>query len=212
MSNPAPPSCWSCGEPVGPEELDYRAVLVPRSADRGGPVLLLRCAACGLDNVAERNPAGEHLLVPPHLAAVRSSTVKGRLLYDAKKWAAENAERRSEFLSRTRPAMPGPAAEPEPEPAEPAPEPEGGAAHAEEAEPKAGAEAPDARNLSRVLDAYEVLGLPVTADVDRIRKRFRELSRKCHPDRVADLDEEIRKVADRRFRRIRAAYEALLGD
>jgi curved DNA-binding protein CbpA len=36
--------------------------------------------------------------------------------------------------------------------------------------------------------------------------------RKCHPDRVADLDEEIRRTAERRFREIREAYERLVGD
>ncbi len=44
-----------------------------------------------------------------------------------------------------------------------------------------------------------------------MRRSYRELSKRCHPDRVADLDEEIRKVAERRFREIRRAYERILG-
>ena len=47
---------------------------------------------------------------------------------------------------------------------------------------------------------------------EEIRKRYRELVKKCHPDRVADLDEEIRRTAEWRFREIRNAYDTLVGD
>jgi DnaJ-domain-containing protein 1 len=200
--------CWRCEEPVAEERLDYEAVLVPRSAARGGPVLLWRCPSCGTDNVAERNRAKEVLLVPPHLAGMRSGTVRGKIGYEARKWASENAIRRADFLSRTAPertrlpeAEPPEPAEPEPVPAEDPPDP-----------PDPHPRPPAPRALGSVLDAYEVLGLPVTADVQTIRRRYRELSRKCHPDRVADLDEEIRRTAERRFREIRRAYEALMGE
>jgi DnaJ-class molecular chaperone len=89
--------------------------------------------------------------------------------------------------------------DPEPPP-EPTPEPED--------EP----ERTSPREISTLLQAYEVLDLPLTATADEIRKRFRDLSKKCHPDRVAGLDEEIRRTADRRFREIRRAYDLLSGE
>ena len=43
-----------------------------------------------------------------------------------------------------------------------------------------------------------------------MKTRYRELSKKCHPDRVADLDDEIRRVAAARFREITEAYELII--
>jgi len=51
---------------------------------------------------------------------------------------------------------------------------------------------------------YEVLGLPTEATVDQIKKRFRELARKYHPDLNRDHP-EYHEV----FIRITAAYEVL---
>jgi DnaJ-domain-containing protein 1 len=59
------------------------------------------------------------------------------------------------------------------------------------------------------LAALEVLGLGPTADAESIERAFRERSRTCHPDKVAHLDAEFQALAERKFRRLRAAYELL---
>ena len=42
-----------------------------------------------------------------------------------------------------------------------------------------------------------------------IRTRYRELAKKCHPDRVSGLDEEIRRLAERKFLRLQAAFRMI---
>ena len=197
--------CWSCSRSLDPGLLAFDAVLLPRSASQGGPVLLLRCPECGIDNIAERNRAGEHLLIPPPLARFTNSNVRGTVAAEANRWARDNAIQRAEFLSREAreaPAMPLPEVPDEASPDEPAYEIPG---------PERPAPRDRGAELNSVLEAYEVMGLELTATPDEIRRRFRELSKKCHPDRVADLDDEIRRAADRRFAEVRRAYDLLIG-
>lgn len=55
-------------------------------------------------------------------------------------------------------------------------------------------------------DYYKILGVSKTADEDSIRKAFRKLARKYHPDVAKDKD-----VAETKFKEINEAYE-VLGD
>lgn len=60
-------------------------------------------------------------------------------------------------------------------------------------------------------DHYSVLGVPRTASDDDIKKAFKKLARKLHPDAQRDLDPNQREAARKRFMAISDAYE-VLGD
>lgn len=57
--------------------------------------------------------------------------------------------------------------------------------------------------------AYEVLGIKKDATPEQVKKAYRQLALKNHPDRVSYLGEEIRKKANEKFTKINEAYEAI---
>lgn len=54
---------------------------------------------------------------------------------------------------------------------------------------------------------YAVLGLEPGASQDEIKKAYRKLSMKYHPDKVRHLGEEFRTVAEQKMKEINAAYD-----
>ncbi len=54
---------------------------------------------------------------------------------------------------------------------------------------------------------YAVLGLKPGADQDAIKKAYRKLSMKYHPDKVRHLGEEFRAVAEEKMKEINGAYD-----
>ncbi len=58
-------------------------------------------------------------------------------------------------------------------------------------------------------DYYAVLGVAPDAVYDEIRKTFRERVRACHPDRVANLDEDLRRLAEEKMVKLNEAYAVL---
>lgn len=58
-------------------------------------------------------------------------------------------------------------------------------------------------------DPYKVLGLDSSATDEEIKKAYRRLAMKYHPDKVEGLGEEVKKNAEAQFREINEAYETL---
>jgi DnaJ like chaperone protein len=57
--------------------------------------------------------------------------------------------------------------------------------------------------------AYHVLEISRNATPEEIKKAYRQLALKNHPDKVAYLGEDIRKKAQEKFQQINEAYEAI---
>ena len=58
-------------------------------------------------------------------------------------------------------------------------------------------------------DYYEVLGVTKGASADEIKKAYRKLAVKYHPDKVATLGEDVQKAAEEKFKAVSQAYEAI---
>ena len=71
--------------------------------------------------------------------------------------------------------------------------------------------APGAASASRLADAYDVLGLKATASDAEVRRAFRKLISKNHPDKLVaqGLPESMITAAHERTQRILEAYETI---
>ena len=57
--------------------------------------------------------------------------------------------------------------------------------------------------------AYKALEIEPTATNDEIKKAYRKMAMKYHPDKVNELGEDVKKSATEKFRSINEAYESL---
>ncbi len=58
---------------------------------------------------------------------------------------------------------------------------------------------------------HEVLGVPRGASVDEIKRAYRKLAAKYHPDKVDHLGDEFKVLAEERFKEIQDAYQELMA-
>ena len=59
---------------------------------------------------------------------------------------------------------------------------------------------------------YDILGVKKDASKDDIRRAFKKLSLKYHPDKHINDSEEDKKKAEEKFKEINEAYETLSDD
>jgi len=60
-----------------------------------------------------------------------------------------------------------------------------------------------------VYDPYKVMGITKNASLDEIKKAYRSLARKYHPDKVASQGETHRKAAEEKFKQVQKAYSEI---
>jgi DnaJ like chaperone protein len=58
-------------------------------------------------------------------------------------------------------------------------------------------------------DPFEILGIERDASQEMIKKAYREMANKYHPDKVGHLGKEFQEVAEKRFKEVQQAYEIL---
>ena len=57
--------------------------------------------------------------------------------------------------------------------------------------------------------AYKVLEIEPSATDDEVKKAYRKMALKHHPDRVATLGEDVKKAAEEKFQQINNAKELI---
>ncbi len=58
-------------------------------------------------------------------------------------------------------------------------------------------------------NAYKILEITKAATTDEIKKAYRKMAKKYHPDKVEHLGEEHKKGAEEKFKQVQKAYEQL---
>ncbi len=58
-------------------------------------------------------------------------------------------------------------------------------------------------------NAYKILEIEKSATVDQIKRAYRKMAKKYHPDKVAHLGKEHQKGAEEKFKQVQKAYEQL---
>ena len=60
--------------------------------------------------------------------------------------------------------------------------------------------------------AYKILEITKTATNDELKKAYRKMAKKYHPDKLEGLGEEHKKGANEKFQKIQAAYEQIKNE
>ena len=67
----------------------------------------------------------------------------------------------------------------------------------------------DSGEFSHVGDPYKILGIDRSASQEDIKRAYRSLAGKYHPDKVEHLGEEFKELAENRFKDIQRAWDEL---
>ena len=58
-------------------------------------------------------------------------------------------------------------------------------------------------------DPYKILEIDSSATDDEVRKAYRKMAVKFHPDKVESLGEDVKKAAEEKFKSVQSAYEQI---
>lgn len=65
------------------------------------------------------------------------------------------------------------------------------------------------REVNPSENAYKILGIEPSATDEEVKKAYREMAKKNHPDLVSNLGEEVHHAAEKKFQEINEAYETI---
>jgi DnaJ like chaperone protein len=57
--------------------------------------------------------------------------------------------------------------------------------------------------------SYKILEISPDASDEEVKKAYRKMAMKYHPDKVSHLGEEFRKTADEKFKKVNEAYNRI---
>ena len=61
--------------------------------------------------------------------------------------------------------------------------------------------------VSQTDASYKILEIESTSSDDDLKKAYRRMAMKYHPDKVSHLGEDFKKVAHEKFRKVQEAYD-----
>lgn len=73
-----------------------------------------------------------------------------------------------------------------------------------------GAGEPPAGEAPGEYDPYKLLGVERGASPEEIKRAYRKLANKYHPDRLTHLGDDFRELAEKRFKEIQKAYREVM--
>ena len=205
--------CLRCGRPFTSGEITGVGILRPRRAAFGGPYVEFDCPACKLRH--KLVPHGNGRYAPPGSPPPPAPTDDERRVPwrrgEPRADAADAADAADVEDAPRRARAPAEPRRPAPERAERA-EPAGRAPPRVHVEDEEAWESPSGSALPKdVAAALSVLELTAGASAKDIDRAFRRLALTCHPDKVAHLDSDFVALAERKFKRLQAARDLLLG-
>ena len=59
---------------------------------------------------------------------------------------------------------------------------------------------------------YKILEIDSNSNNDELKKAFRKMANKYHPDKVAHLGPEMQKLAEEKFKAVNDAYQKIKKD
>ena len=65
------------------------------------------------------------------------------------------------------------------------------------------------RRRSETDSSYKILEIERTATDEEVKKAYRKMAMKYHPDKVSHLGEDYKKAADEKFKKVNQAYEKI---
>ena len=63
--------------------------------------------------------------------------------------------------------------------------------------------------IKKADSAYKILEIDKSASDDEVKKAFRTMAKKYHPDKLMDMDDAYRKGAEEKFQNVQEAYETI---
>ena len=60
------------------------------------------------------------------------------------------------------------------------------------------------------MDYYKILGVNKSATDIEVKKAYRKMAIKYHPDKIQGVSEEIKKLAEEKFLLVKDAYENIM--
>ena len=72
-----------------------------------------------------------------------------------------------------------------------------------------GSSASQPDSAQKLAQAYKILGISASATDDEVKKAYRQMALKHHPDRVATLGEDVRRAAEKKFQEINEAKDCI---